>query len=82
LTACRVLNGVSTEIKEIISFEEWEKKRLNLSYLWTWGYLAKVNVPINIKRKLEIKTIDYVFLGYAIHNVGYRFLVITLEYLI
>ena len=49
LTACHVLNRVSTKNKEITPFEEWEKKRLNLSYLRTWGCLAKVNVPINKK---------------------------------
>jgi hypothetical protein len=49
LTACHVLNRVPTKNKEIAPFDEWEKKRLNLSYLCTWGYLAKVNVPINKK---------------------------------
>jgi len=34
-------------------------------------------VPINKKRKLEQKTVDCVFLGYAIHSVGYRFLIIN-----
>ena len=29
------------------------------------------------KQKLEPKTIDCVFLGYAIHSVGYRFLIIN-----
>ena len=32
-------------------------------------------MPINKKRKLGPKTIDCVFLGYAIHSVGYRFLI-------
>ena len=45
----------------------------------TWGCLAKVNVSINKKRKLRLKTVDYVFLGYAIHNVGYRLLIIKSE---
>jgi hypothetical protein len=36
-----------------------------------------VNVPINKKRKLRPKIIDYIFLGYAIHSVGYRFLIIN-----
>jgi hypothetical protein len=36
-----------------------------------------VNVPINKKRKLGPKTVDCVFLGYAIHSVGYRFLIIN-----
>jgi hypothetical protein len=33
LTTCHVLNRVPTKNKEITPFEEWEKKRLNLSYL-------------------------------------------------
>jgi hypothetical protein len=36
-----------------------------------------VNVPINKKQKLGPKTIDYVFLGYSIHSVGNRFLIIS-----
>ena len=77
MTACHVLNRMPTKNKEITSFKEWEKKRLSLSYLRTWGCLAKVNVPINKKRKLRPKTVDCVFLGYAIHTVGYRFLIIN-----
>jgi hypothetical protein len=38
-----------------------------------------VNVPINQKRKLGPKIVDYIFLGYAIHSVGYRFLIINYE---
>ena len=34
-------------------------------------------MPINKKRKLGPKTIDCVFLGYAIHSVGYIFLIIN-----
>jgi hypothetical protein len=77
LTACHVLNRVPMKNKEITPFEEWEKRRLNLSYLRTWGCLAKVNVPINKKRKLGPKTVDCVFLGYSMHSVGYRFLIIN-----
>ena len=33
LTASHVLNRLPTKNKEITQFEEWEKKRLNLSYL-------------------------------------------------
>ena len=47
----------------------------------TWGCLAKVNVPIAKKRKLGPKTIDCVFLGYAFHSVGYRFLIFKSEVL-
>ena len=34
-------------------------------------------MPINKKRKLRPKIVDCVFLGYAIHSVGYRFLMIN-----
>jgi hypothetical protein len=68
---------VPTKNKEVTPFKEWEQKRLNLSYLRKWGCLAKVNVPINKKRKLGPKIVDCVFLGYAIHNMCYRFLIIN-----
>jgi hypothetical protein len=54
-----------------------KKKRLKLSYLRTWGCLAKVNLPMPKKRKLGPKTVDCVLLGYAFHSIGYRFLVVT-----
>jgi hypothetical protein len=44
LTACHVLNSVLTRNKEITTFDEWENKRLKLSYLRTRGCFAKVNV--------------------------------------
>ena len=34
-------------------------------------------MPINKKRKLGPNTVDGVFLGYTIHSVGYRFLIIN-----
>jgi hypothetical protein len=77
LTVCHVLNKVPTKNKEITPFEEWEKRKLNISYLRTCGCLAKVNVPINKERKLGTKIVDCVFLGYAFHNIGYRFLIIN-----
>ena len=81
MTASHVLNRVPTKNKEITPFEEWERKRLKLSYLRTWGCLAKVNVPITKKCKLGPKTVDCVFLGYAFHSIGYRFLVVKSEVL-
>ena len=76
LTACHVLNRVPTKNKEITPFAEWEKKMPTLSYLRTWSCLAKMSMPITKKRKLGPKTVDCVFLGYAMHSVGYRFLIV------
>ena len=57
LTACHDLNHIPTKNKEITLFEEWEKKMPTLSYLRTWGYLAKVSVPITKKHKFGPKTV-------------------------
>ena len=79
LTSCHVLNKVPTKDNEVTPYEQWSKRRTTLSYLRTWGCLAKVNVPIPKKRKLGPKTVDCVNLGYAKNNVGYRFLVVKSE---
>jgi hypothetical protein len=34
-------------------------------------------VSINKKRKFGLKIVDCIFLGYAIHSLGYRFLIIS-----
>src|SRR3954469_25821188 len=77
--SCHVLNRVPNKNKEKTPYEEWAGKKPSLSYLRTWGCLAKVNVPIPKKRKLGPKTVDCVFLGYALHSIGYRFLVVKSE---
>nr|CAD41546.2 OSJNBb0091E11.16 [Oryza sativa Japonica Group] len=41
LTVCHVLNKIPVKHKKVTPFEEWERKKLNLSYLRTWGCLAK-----------------------------------------
>jgi hypothetical protein len=79
LTACHILNRVPMKNKEKTPYEEWIGRKPSLSYLRTWGCLAKVNVPINKKWKLGPKTVDCIFLGYAHHSIAYRFLVVKSE---
>ena len=56
LTACHVLNRVPIKNKKITPFEQWKKKRPTLSYLRTWGCLAKMSVPITKKHKVMLLT--------------------------
>jgi hypothetical protein len=79
LTASHVLNTISNKSKETTPYEIWVGRKPPLSHLRTWGCLAKVNVPINKKRKLGPKTVDCVFLGYAHNSIAYRFLVVKSE---
>ena len=74
-----VLNRVRNRNKDQTPYEIWIGRKSSLSYLRTWGCLAKVNVPINKKRKLGPKTVDCVFLEYAQRSIAYRFLVVKSE---
>jgi len=76
LTLCHALNKVPNKNQDQTPYEMWNGRKPSLSYLRTWGCLAKVNVTIPKKRKLGPKTVDCVFLGYAQRNIAYRFLVV------
>jgi hypothetical protein len=53
--------------------EEEIKSLLSLNL----GLLGNGECANNKKQKFGPKTVDCVFLGYAIHSVGYRFLIIN-----
>jgi hypothetical protein len=79
LIVSHVLNKIPNRNKETTPYENWVGRKPSLSYLCTWGYLAKVNVLISKKRKLGPKTVDCVFLRYAHHSIAYKFLVVKSE---
>ena len=76
MTASHVLNRTPNRNEETTPYEDWVGRKPSLSYLHTWGCLAKVNIPISKKRKLGPKIVDCVFLGYAHQSIAYRFLVV------
>jgi hypothetical protein len=76
LTASHILNRIPNKSKETTPYEILVGRKPSLSYLRTWGCLAKVNVPITKKRKLGPKMVDCVFLGYAHNSITYRFLIV------
>ncbi|RDY13806.1 hypothetical protein CR513_01223, partial [Mucuna pruriens] len=44
-----------------------------------WGFLIKVNIPLNKKRKIRPKSSDCIFVGYYLHNTTYKFFFINSE---
>ena len=70
LTACHVLTRVPTKNEEITPRNGRRKDQHFHTYVHgvVW---KKMSVPITKKRKLGPKTVDCIFLGYAIHSVGY-----------
>ena len=53
----------------------WKSHIPNLQYLKGWGCFAKMAIPSFKRNKIEPKTCDSVFIGYAFHSAAYRFLV-------
>ncbi|KAL8107110.1 hypothetical protein AgCh_023776 [Apium graveolens] len=54
----------------------WKKRKTSLSYLRVWGFFAKVLVPEHKRKKLGLKIIDCIFLGYLKTTTTMRFLVL------
>lgn len=81
LTTCYILNRISLKKAKVSLYELWKKIKLNLSHLkvWDWDCRAIVRLPKPKIKKLGQKAINYIFLGCAHHNVGYRFLLMELN---
>ena len=70
-----ILNRLPHKKLDKTSYELWKGRSPSYKYLKVWGCLAKVMVPIPKRIKIEPKTTDCIFIGYAISSSAYRFLV-------
>jgi len=76
LTACHIQNRLPHKKTHVTPYELWKKKRPNISYFKVWGCRAIVRLPLPKITKLGDKGVECIFLGYAEHSKGYRFIVI------
>jgi hypothetical protein len=76
VTACYILNRIPQKKSKVTLYELWKKRKLNLNYFKVWGCRAIVRLLEPKIRKLGQKAIECIFLGYAQHSKGYRFLVV------
>jgi hypothetical protein len=70
-TVAYLLNKVLSKFVDKTSYEIWNGKRSNLSYLKIWG--CDVYVKHNVSEKLEAKSDKYKFMGYPKQTAGYYF---------
>ena len=75
LSANYILNRLPHKKLDKTPYELWKGRSPSYKYLKVWGCLAKVMVPIPKMIKIGPKTIDCIFIGYAINSSAYRFLV-------
>ncbi|KAL0355238.1 UNVERIFIED_CONTAM: Retrovirus-related Pol polyprotein from transposon TNT 1-94 [Sesamum radiatum] len=80
-TACHILNRVPLKHNTSTPFELWKGRKSSLKYFQVWGCLAKVLVPEHKRKKLGLKTVDVVLLGYVDTSYALRFLTIKSEIL-
>ena len=75
LSANYILNRLPHKKLDKTPYELWKGQSPSYKYLKVWGCLAKVMVPIPKRIKIGPKTIDCIFIAYAISSSAYRFLV-------
>ena len=68
LTANKILNRVPHRKTQSIPYELWKGRKPNLKYFKVWGCLANVEVSLPKRVKIGPKTIDCVFIGYAVNS--------------
>lgn len=67
-------NRLITKATGVTPFEKWHKKKPSLLHIHTFGSRAYAHVPKELRRKLDDKAKEYVFVGYAENAKGYRLL--------
>jgi hypothetical protein len=75
LTINNILNKVPQKKLDKTPYELWKGMRPFCKYLKVWWYLTKVAIPNSKKIKIESKTVDHVFIGYAYNSSAYQFFV-------
>ena len=76
-----VMNRLPNSATKISPFERWFKYKPDLAHLRTFGCLCYVYVPKDVgngtsakkkRRKLDVRSIRCIFLGYATNQFGYK----------
>lgn len=57
-----------------MTFERWYKRKPSLQYIHTFGSKVYAHVPKELRRKLDEKTREFIFVGYAENAKGFRLL--------
>ncbi|KYM94363.1 Copia protein [Cyphomyrmex costatus] len=73
-TANYLQNRLYTRATGTTPFERWYGKKPSLQHVHTFGSIAYAHVPKELRRKLDEKAKEFVFVGYAENAKGYRLL--------
>jgi len=45
-----------------------KERTLDIQFSKVWGCLAKISIPEPKKKKIDLRTVDAIFIGYAIDS--------------
>ena len=79
LSSCFILNRVPQRDSDITPYKCCKGRTRNIQFFMVWGCLAKLLISEPKKRKISIKTVDAIFIGYAVDSNVSRFLVVNSE---
>ena len=71
-TAAYILNRVASRILHgLTPYEKWTRSKPNVSHLCVFGSLAYSHILKEIRQKLDSKTRECIFVGYANNSKAY-----------
>lgn len=74
-TAAHIVNRSPTRALSYVTPEElWTGVKPNLHYMRIFGCKAMVHIPKELRRKLDRKSRELIFVGYSDSTKGYRFI--------
>ena len=79
LSAYFILNRILQRDFDVTPFEGWKGRTPNIQFFKVWDCLTKVSIPEPKKRKIDPKTVDAIFIRYALNSNINRFLVVNSE---
>lgn len=74
LSACHILNRITSRNHDASPYELWNNQKPNINYFKVWGCLAHVRLPNQHLTKIGYRGVDCVFIGYSQTSKAYRFL--------
>ena len=77
LSVCFILNRIPQRDSDITPYEYQKGRIPNIQFFKVWDRVAKVSIPESKKRKIGPKTIDDIFIEYALDSNVNRFLVVN-----
>jgi len=79
LFVCFILNRVPQRDSDVTPYERWKEITPNTQFFKVWGCLAEISISELKKIKIDPKTIDVIFMEYALYSNVNRFLVVNSE---